>query len=220
MDETDQPTTHAEHVYIATLLKRLGVDWVSLAPRYIGRFEKGVDYIGDVAAFEADIAGHAAIARQLGPYKLSLHSGSDKFSIYAAAMRQTRGLVHLKTAGTSYLEALRTVAELDPAFFLDIYAFSREHYLTDRASYHVSGELTRAPKPEEVQSLPSLLDQFDARQIFHICFGSVLTYQLPNGQRPFFDHLMDLLSTNPEAYAANLERHFIHHLKYFSTTVS
>jgi len=69
-------------------------------------------------------------------------------------MRQTRGLVHLKTAGTSYLEALRTVAELDPAFFLDIYAFSREHYLTDRASYHVSGELTRAPKPEEVQSLP------------------------------------------------------------------
>lgn len=220
VDETDQPTTHAEHVYIATLLKRLGVDWVSLAPRYIGRFEKGVDYIGDVAAFEADIAGHAAIARQLGPYKLSLHSGSDKFSIYAAAMRQTRGLVHLKTAGTSYLEALRTVAELDPAFFLDIYAFSREHYLTDRASYHVSGELTRAPKPEEVQSLPSLLDQFDARQIFHICFGSVLTYQLPNGQRPFFDHLMDLLSTNPEAYAANLERHFIHHLKYFSTTVS
>src|SRR4029077_16997413 len=78
VDETETPTTHAEHVYIATELRRLGVRWVSLAPRYVGSFEKGVDYIGDVAAFEADFAVHAAIARALGPYKLSLHSGSDK----------------------------------------------------------------------------------------------------------------------------------------------
>ena len=86
VDETEQPTSHAEHVYIASGLKRLGVKWVSLAPRFIGRFEKGVDYIGSVSAFENDIAGHAAIARQLGPYKLSLHSGSDKFSIYPGSM--------------------------------------------------------------------------------------------------------------------------------------
>jgi hypothetical protein len=81
-------------------LRQLGVRWVSLAPRYNGRFEKGVDYLGDVPPFEKDLAIHAAIAREFGPYKLSLHSGSDKFSIYPAAMRQTRGLVHLKTAGT------------------------------------------------------------------------------------------------------------------------
>ena len=111
VDETDQPTSHAEHIYIASELKRLGVNWVSLAPRYVGRFEKGVDYIGDLAAFETDFAGHAAIARQFGPYKLSLHSGSDKFSIYPIAARLTGGLVHLKTAGTSYLEALRTIAD-------------------------------------------------------------------------------------------------------------
>ncbi len=147
VDETEQPTTHAEHVYIASELKRLGVQWVSLAPRYVGRFEKGVDYLGDpsmnshrpgvpkgrsavlpggqaLAAFEADLAGHAAIARQFGPYKLSLHSGSDKFSIYPAAMRQTRGLVHLKTAGTSYLEALRTVAASDTGLLREIYTFA------------------------------------------------------------------------------------------------
>jgi hypothetical protein len=76
-----------------------------------------VDYIGDVDAFEADFAIHAAIARHFGPYKLSLHSGSDKYSIYPAAVRQTRGLVHLKTAGTSYLEALHTIAAVDPPFF-------------------------------------------------------------------------------------------------------
>jgi tagaturonate epimerase len=62
VDETDTPTSHAEHVDVASELRRLGVRWVSLAPRFMGRFEKGVDYIGDVAAFEADLAVHAQIA--------------------------------------------------------------------------------------------------------------------------------------------------------------
>ena len=114
VDETETPTTHAEHVYWARELTRLGVHWVSLAPRFVGTFEKGVDYIGDLSAFAQDVALHAAIARSHGPYKLSLHSGSDKFSIYDICVEATRGLVHLKTAGTSYLEALRTIGELDP----------------------------------------------------------------------------------------------------------
>ena len=216
VDETEQPTSHAEHLYIASELHRLGVQWVSLAPRYIGRFEKGVDYIGDVAAFEADLAGHAAIARQFGPYKLSLHSGSDKFSIYPAAMRQTGGLVHLKTAGTSYLEALRTIAAIDPPLFKEIYVFARQRYETDKASYHVSAELGRAPLPEALApgDWPKLLDQFDAREILHVTFGSVLTEKVNGGWR-FYDRLVGLLRANPEAYAANLEKHFIRHLQPF-----
>ncbi len=225
VDETELPTTHAEHVYIAAQLRRLGVQWVSLAPRYIGRFEKGVDYMGDpstssrqsLAAFEADFAVHAAIARQFGPFKLSLHSGSDKFSVYSIAARQTRGLVHLKTAGTSYLEALHTIAALNPAFFREIYVFAREHYETDRASYHVSAELARAPLPQDVTDadLPALLDQFDAREILHVTFGSVLTTRTEDGGWRFYDRFMALLRANPEAYAANLERHFLRHLKPF-----
>jgi hypothetical protein len=216
VDETSQPTSHAEHGYIASELKRLGVQWVSLAPRYLGNFEKGVDYIGDPIAFERDIAGHAAIARHFGPYKLSLHSGSDKFSIYPAAMRQTRGLVHLKTAGTSYLEALRTVAEVDIDLFRKIYYFARARYETDRASYHVSAQLSRAPLPEEVRDWPGLLDQFDAREILHVTFGSVLLEQTPGGEKRFYDRLMTLLESNAGAYAENLERHFIRHLMPFT----
>jgi hypothetical protein len=217
VDETEQPTTHAEHVYIANELKRLQVEWVSLAPRYIGRFEKGVDYIGDVDAFEADFAIHAAIARHFGPYKLSLHSGSDKYSIYPAAVRQTRGLVHLKTAGTSYLEALHTIAAVDPPFFCSIYAFARERYETDRASYHVSASLDRAPLPNAVcdSDLPSLLDQFDAREILHVTFGSVLTAKTAEGGWRFFDRILSILRANPEAYAANLQAHFVRHLTPF-----
>jgi hypothetical protein len=219
VDETETPTTHAEHIYIANELKRLGVRWVSLAPRYVGRFEKGVDYIGDLTAFEDDFAVHAAIARVLGPYKLSLHSGSDKFSVYPAVVRQTRGVVHLKTAGTSYLEALHTIAPLDPAFFRSIYIFARERWETDRASYHVSADLARAPLPQDVQDadLPALLDQFDAREILHVTFGSVLTARQADGRLRFYDRLVQLLREHPEAYASNLEKHFLKHLKPFAT---
>jgi hypothetical protein len=217
VDETDTPTTPAEHYWVANELRRLGVQWVSLAPRFVGRFEKGVDYIGDLSELETDIAAHAAIARHFGPYKLSLHSGSDKFSVYPIAARLAKGLVHLKTAGTSYLEALRTIAALDPSFFRAIYAFARERYDTDRATYHVSAELERAPRAKEVEEdeLPELLEHFHAREILHVTFGSVLKELGPDGQLRFKDKFFGLLRANPEAYAANLERHFVKHLKPF-----
>ena len=214
VDETDTPTTHAQHLYISKELRRLGVRWVSLAPRYVGQFEKGVDYIGDVREFEADLAVHAAIARSFGPYKLSLHSGSDKFSLYPAMVRQTQGLVHLKTAGTSYLEALRVVAELDPGLFREVYIFARDRYEAERASYHVSASTARAPAPEEVsdESLTALLDQFDAREILHVTFGSVLTERSTDGVWVFYEPLMRLLRENEEVYASSLEAHFLRHL--------
>jgi hypothetical protein len=215
VDETESPTSHAEHYYIAHELKRLGVRWVSLAPRFVGAFEKGVDYIGDVSAFDADIAGHAAIAKEMGPYKISLHSGSDKFSIYPAAAHRTNGLVHLKTAGTSYLEAIRTIAEKDPLFFKEIYEFSLGCYEQDRVSYHVSARLDCAPIASESVSPKDYLNNFDAREILHVTFGSVLKEKNPDGTGRFYDRLIAFLNQNPEAYAGNLERHFLRHLEPF-----
>ncbi len=209
VDETETPTSHQEHIYIVQELRRLKVEWVSLAPRYIGRFEKGVDFIGDLGVLRADLAGHAAIARSLGPYKLSLHSGSDKFSVYAIITGVTQGLVHLKTAGTSYLEALRVVAEVDSAFFREILAFGREHYETDKVSYHVSADLNRVPTPATVpdQALPALLDDFDARQVLHVTFGSALA--------EFRSRLFDLLRAHEELYTQTITAHFVRHLTPF-----
>jgi hypothetical protein len=217
VDETDTPTSPAEHYWVASELKRLGVAWVSLAPRFVGRFEKGVDYIGDLGELETDVAAHAALARHFGPYKLSLHSGSDKFSVYPIAARLAKGLVHLKTAGTSYLEALRTAAAVDPAFFRAVYAFARERYDTDKASYHVSAELGKAPLAKDVPEadLPALLEHFHAREILHVTFGSVLKEVSPDGKLRFKDTLFGLLRSNPESYADNLERHFVKHLRPF-----
>lgn len=216
VDETDQPTTHAQHIYLTHELKRLGVRWLSLAPRFVGRFEKGVDYIGDVGAFEKDIAGHAAIARAFGPYKLSLHSGSDKFSIYPLAMRETRGMVHLKTAGTSYLEALRTIAHTEPGLLREIYTFARSRYAVDRLSYHVSAEPSRAPTPQSVSDWPGLLEQFDAREILHVTYGSVVALKAGDGESELGSRLRQALHRDRELYAQNLERHFVRHLRPFA----
>jgi len=217
MDETEQPISPAEHVYIANELRRLGISWISFAPRFVGRFEKGVDYIGDLATFESQLAIHAAIARQFGPYKLSLHSGSDKFSIYSIFNHYTNGLAHLKTAGTSYLEALRTIAALDVRLFKEIYCFAREHFENDKKSYHISAQVSRAPKLDEINDWPSLLDQFDARQILHVTFGSVLTEKMSDGSLHFYNRIMQLLQENRESYFDNLVKHFRHHLEPFST---
>lgn len=209
VDETETPTSPLEHFFIASELERLEVQWVSLAPRYVGRFEKGVDYIGDLAAFEADFEQHVVISRALGPYKLSLHSGSDKFSIYPIAARLTNGLVHLKTAGTSYLEALRAVAQVDASLFRQIFMLAYESYEVDRASYHVSAGLDRVPKPDALTDaeLASVLDVFDGRQMLHVTFGSVLDC--------FGGQIKEMLTTYEETHYATIEAHFVRHLEPF-----
>jgi hypothetical protein len=202
VDETDAPTTPLEHFFIASELTRLGVRFTSLAPRFIGRFEKGVDYIGDLAALDAEMAKHAAVTAHFGTYKLSLHSGSDKFSVYPLITRHWGQRVHVKTAGTSYLEALRVLARLEPDLFRDIYAFSRQRYETDRRSYHVSAQLEKLP---ELGDLPALLDDFHAREILHVTFGSVLAQ--------FGAQLKSALERHLDAYHEGLRIHFYKHLR-------
>ena len=157
VDETDSPTTPLEHFFIANELTRLGVKFTSLAPRFIGRFEKGVDYIGDLNALDVELAKHAAVTAHFGTYKLSLHSGSDKFSVYPLVAKHWGERIHVKTAGTSYLEALRVLAKHEPDLFLKIYSLGRERYETDKKTYHVSAKLDMLPNTDD---LPSLLNDF------------------------------------------------------------
>ncbi|NLX07926.1 MAG: hypothetical protein GXY33_22520 [Phycisphaerae bacterium] len=215
VDETATPTTPQEHYYVASELRRLGVRWVSLAPRFVGEFEKGVDYIGDLGAFRAKFKQHAAIAKALGPYKMSIHSGSDKFSIYPIVAEIAGQMVHVKTAGTSYLEALRVLSQLETELFREILDFARQRYETDRASYHVSAKLSRVPAAEALSDhqLPRLLDDFDAREVLHVTFGSVMTTATNGGVLRFRDRLIGSLTEHEEAYHQTLERHIGRHME-------
>ncbi|WP_105035724.1 tagaturonate epimerase family protein [Cryobacterium aureum] len=218
VDETDEPTTLAEHVYLATEMKRLGMTWVSFAPRYVGGFEKGIEYIGDTTVFFDSLVAHANIARAMGPYKISLHSGSDKFSIYDQAVAATGRLVHLKTSGTSYLQALGVAAIHDPALFRAIYDVSRDAYRGARASYQVSAQLDRTPAAENLtdEQLPALVTNSDSRQVLHVGYGAVLTQHDEGGARWMSDALRSLLSTHAEEYESVLESHLGRHLRPFA----
>jgi hypothetical protein len=197
-----RPTNDAlEHFFIASELTRLGVRFTSLAPRFIGRFEKGVDYIGDLSALDAELAKHAAVTAYFGTYKLSLHSGSDKFSVYPLIAKHWGERIHVKTAGTSYLEGLRVLAKYEPDLFLKIHSLGRERYETDKRTYHVSAMLNMLP---DTNDLPSLLNDFHAREVLHVTFGSAVT--------EFGTELKAALVKHADAYYDGLKTHFAKHL--------
>lgn len=116
MDETDQPQTPMELLFILAALADQKVPAQTIAPKFTGRFNKGVDYVGDLGQFEKefndDLAVIAFAVKEFGlpeNLKLSVHSGSDKFSIYGIihrAIRKSDAGLHLKTAGTTWLEEL------------------------------------------------------------------------------------------------------------------
>ena len=116
MDETDQPQTPVEMLFILAAIADEGIPAQTIAPKFTGRFNKGVDYVGDVAQFgkefEEDLAVIAFAVKEFGlpkELKLSVHSGSDKFSIYGPinkALKKFGAGLHLKTAGTTWLEEL------------------------------------------------------------------------------------------------------------------
>ena len=125
MDETDSPQTPPELLMILAAIADEGIPPQTIAPKFTGRFNKGVDYAGDLDQFEREFnADLALIAFAVGKYrlpaglKLSVHSGSDKFSIYPLirkALARFQAGLHLKTAGTTWLEELIGLAEASGA---------------------------------------------------------------------------------------------------------
>ncbi|MBC7093318.1 hypothetical protein H5T53_04870 [Candidatus Bipolaricaulota bacterium] len=208
VDETETPTTPLEHLFLALELRRHDVALASLAPRFPGAMEKAVDWRGDPVHFRRELRAHLAIARAFGPYRLSLHSGSDKFSLYPILAEEADGLWHVKTAGTSYLVALEVVARVAPPLFRRVVRLSLDRFPEDRKSYHLSADLRRLPvlegRPDE--RLLELLAQNDARQVLHVAFGSVL-------KSPLGEELRRVLSEHEEEHYEALAQHLGRHLK-------
>ena len=215
-DETDVPTTTLEHLFIGLELEARGVRLTSLALRLPGEFQKGIDYRGDLAEFEARLAEHVAVAEFCGPYKLSIHSGSDKLSIYPIIGRCCGDALHVKTSGTSYLEALRVVWRTDPGLFGEIVRFCRGKFAEDRATYALS------TTPEEVAALPDnaagneeqiFLNDRVGRQLLHVTYGSVLNGGRDGKGRPFKEAILELLDRRADVYHELLAAHFDTHLR-------
>jgi len=209
VDETDTPTSIHEHYFIANELHLLGIQVVSLAPRFVGKFQKGVDYIGDVDAFEAELVKHMAILHHFNSYKISIHTGSDKFSIYSIINNHAQGYVHVKTAGTSYLEALRVIARQEPLLFRKMLDLAHTRFQKDRKTYFLDCHPENVPTSDQLRDidLPALLEQFDSRQLLHVTFGSILD--------EYGDALHAFIADHEADYRSGLETHFVQHLQPF-----
>jgi len=166
MDETDSAQSPVELLLILAAIAEEGIPVQTIAPKFSGRFNKGVDYIGDVAGFEREFAlDVAAIAYAVAHFglpenlKLSVHSGSDKFSIYPAihsTMQKFNAGVHLKTAGTTWLEELTGLAEAGGeglALAKDIYAeaFAHREELCAPYAAVIDIDPARLPSPDQVR---------------------------------------------------------------------
>jgi hypothetical protein len=203
MDETDTPQTPPELLVILAALADERIPLQTIAPKFTGRFNKGVDYVGDVVQFEKefseDLAVIAFAIRQYGlpaTLKLSVHSGSDKFSIYAPIRRALERFgagVHLKTAGTTWLEELIGLAEaggdgLDLAKQVYAKAFEKRGALCEPYATVIDIDYAKLPEPAVVNGWSS--EQFtsalrhdqknpgfnpDLRQLLHVGFKVAAT---------------------------------------------
>ncbi len=198
MDETDTPQTPPELLVILATLADARVPAQTIAPKFTGRFNKGVDYVGDLAQFEREFNDDlAVIAHAVALYglpknlKLSVHSGSDKFSLYPIirrALARTGAGVHVKTAGTTWLEELIGLAEAGGdglALGKEIYAYALEHVDELCAPYASVIDIDRAKLPSSaivntwssaqfanaLRHIPSH-PEFNAslRQLLHVSF--------------------------------------------------
>jgi tagaturonate epimerase len=223
MDETDTAQSPVELLIILAAIADEGIPVQTIAPKFSGRFNKGVDYVGNVAQFEREFAlDVAAIAYATGHFglpenlKLSVHSGSDKFSIYPAihaTMKRFDAGVHLKTAGTTWLEELIGLAESGGEglkLAKDIYAEAFAHREELCAPYATVIDINTAmlPSPGEVEGWTS--EQYTSalrhvpeavgynsslRQLLHV--GFKVAAKMGN-------RYLDLLEANEDVIARNV----------------
>lgn len=214
IDETATVTKPESHFFVAQELINEGVKVNSLAPRFIGEFQKGVDYMGDLAAFETDLTKHANIAKYFD-YKLSIHSGSDKFSAFPIIAKHTEGLFHLKTAGTNWLEAVRVLSKNNTQLFREMHRYAFEHFPEAQAYYHITPDL-ESIRPLDVVSdldLPHYMDDRNARQVWHVTYGVLLTAVDENGKRLFKSNFFANMDAFEDEYRESLVNHIGKHLE-------
>ena len=208
------PTTPGEHLFLAHELRRRGVPVAALALRLPGEWELAVDFAGDAEECERALAAHAAIAKTAGPHQLSFPRCGDKFSILPALGRQCGELLHVKTSGTSWLEALRVVARVEPRLFRELLMFCQQQFIfdrTDRAISTTEDDVRFLPDVSDGEMERVFLGERQGRQMLHVTAGSVLSGFDPAGH-PWREALRALLTTHADLHAALLAAHLGRHL--------
>jgi hypothetical protein len=209
IDETTTPTLPTHHLFIINELIHREISITSLAPKFIGDFQKAIDYLGNINKFEEDFKIHCDIAKKYGNYKISIHSGSDKFSIYPIIGKYTDLRVHVKTAGTSWLEAIRCIAKCNPNLYRKMHAKALHYYNDALKYYHITADISKIKDLKDVQdtNLIEYLEGDESRQLLHITYGSLLND--PEIREDFFNTLHEY----EDIHYQLVKNHIIKHLE-------
>lgn len=207
IDETVRTTSPQDHYFVAGELTERGVGFTGLAPKFCGEFQKGIDYIGNIGDFRKEFREHAMIADEFG-YRISVHSGSDKLSVYPYISEYTGKRFHVKTAGTNWLEAVRTVAVYDPVLYRDMHRHALRNICEAKKYYHISANTDMIPDVGTLKDseLPGLMDANDSRQLLHITYGLILRDQCLKNR------IYGLLFSREDEYCAMLIKHIGRHI--------
>lgn len=221
IDETTSPTTPAQHFFVANELERRGVKFDTLAPRFCGEFQKGIDYIGDLKQFEDELKIHALIAEKFD-YKLSIHSGSDKFSVFPIIGKLTNGRFHLKTAGTNWLEAMKLIATHEPQLYREVHKFALSNFDEARKYYVVTTDVTNIPDIDNLadEQLPELFENNDARQLIHITYGLILSETNADGSYVYRNRLYDVWRNYKDQYSNLIASHIGRHISQLDSLIA
>ena len=213
VDETSYPTTPLAHIFIVDQLQKRKIDFQNLALRFPGKFEKGIDYKGNIDELKESLTIHLGIREKLGTYKISLHSGSDKFSIYSSFREILGSNFHVKTSGTSWIEAIHAIAEINRPFFYTILQRAIDDFAENAASYEISANPQQVDlKQLEDKTTEEIFNDADIRQIIHISYGSIISGKDSMGHYEFKEKLFEMLSKNERLYNNLLEKHLGKHL--------
>ena len=204
IDEGSRETTPEDHLFVAEYLHKRGIDFKSLAPKFPGEFQKGVDFVGDLDAFTKSLKIQVALSREIGGYRLSLHSGSDKFSVYPIFGDVTGGNFHIKTSGTSWLQAVKLVAAANAELLQRLYALCLQNLDESKKAYHVSITSENFPPALPDGDLLAFCDRLDVRQLFHISYGVLLDEEK--------DQIFNTLCSHEEEHYALVSEHIEKHL--------
>jgi len=213
LGETPFPTSSENHFFFALELSHRGVHIQSLAPRFVGELRGGADFKGDRETFRNQFYRHVLIAEDYG-YKISFHSGNNKFSLLSDIGELSKRFIHFKMADTSWLEAMRLVALVHPLLYREMHSLAFSERIQASKPYHVTVDLNRIPKLEELsdEDLPDLLDQEDCRQLLRITYGALLNAANQSGEYLFRERLYHTLTRYEEDYWSMLEAHIEKHL--------
>lgn len=213
IDEITSPTTPAQHFFVANELTRRGVKYDTLAPRFCGELQNGIDYTGDLQQFEEELKIHALIAEKFD-YKISVHSGVDKSSVFPTIGKLTHGRFHLKTAGASWIEAMKIIAIYEPQLYREIHKLALTNFGEARKYNVVTTDVSKLPDIDTLadEQLPELFENNDARQLLHISYGQIFYATDANGSYVYRDKLYCVLRKYKEEYSRLVARNIGQHI--------